>query len=246
MVSLRASAFLCLSVLWVFLVAHPAEAQSALEVEGFAPAAFVPADGEGPRPLVIGLHGNFDRPEWMCGFWATVVRGRAFLLCPRGIPRTDAPGMDRWQLPLGAVLRREIAAARRALEARYPGRIDAGPDVYIGFSQGAHRVSRLAEERPDAFPRVQLVEGGETFWRSAPRYARSHGRVALVCAMGWCEQRGRQAMQRLLRGHTEVRLERRRGAHHDLDVMAPAIRETFEWLVEGDPRFGGGSRGETN
>lgn len=222
----------------VLLASSSASAQEALPVPGgFHPAAFVAADGEGPRPVVVALHGNFDRPEWMCAHWASVVRGRAFLLCPRGLPRTDAPGLDRWQLPLAGPLGREIAAARRALEARFPGRLDAGPDLYVGFSQGAHRVSRMAEARPEAFPRIQLVEGGATFWRGPHRWARSRGRVAFVCAMRWCEQRGRASVERLRRGPAVARLERRDGAHHDLEVMGPAIRETFEWLIEGDPRF---------
>lgn len=221
----------------LWLLTAPAHAQEALPVPGHHPAAFVAPDGEGPRPLVIALHGNFDRPEWMCAHWATVVRGRAWLLCPRGLPRTDAPALDRWQFPAAGPLGREIAAARRALAARFEGRVDDGPDLYVGFSQGAHRVSRMAEARPEAFPRIQLVEGGATFWRGPRRYARSHGRVAFVCAMRWCEQRGRGSVERLGRAHVEARLERREGAHHDLEVMGPAIRETFEWLVADDPRF---------
>lgn len=230
----RASA----SLLVILALASPAAAQEPLEVPGHHPAVFVAADGDGPRPVVVALHGNFDRPEWMCGFWAGVVRGRAFLLCPRGIPRADAPGQDRWELPLAGPLGREIAAARRALAARFEGRLDDGPDVYVGFSQGAHRVSRMAEARPEAFPRIQLVEGGATFWRGPVRWARSRGRVAFVCAVRWCETRGRASVARLARAPAEARLERREGVHHDLRVMAPAIRETFEWLIEGDARFG--------
>lgn len=219
------------------LATTSAAAQQPLDVPGHHPSVFVAPGGAGPRPVVVALHGNFDRPEWMCRFWATVVRGRAFLLCPRGIPRTDAPGQDRWQLPLAGPLAREIAAARRALGGRFEGRLDDGPDLYVGFSQGAHRVSRMAEARPEAFPRIQLVEGGDTFWRGPVRWARTRGRVAFVCAVGWCDQRGRASAARLARGPADARVERRPGAHHDLEVMAPAIRETFEWLIEGDPRF---------
>ncbi|GAB5548008.1 MAG: hypothetical protein SangKO_077680 [Sandaracinaceae bacterium] len=215
-----------------------AQAVHALEVPGFRAAAFVTPDAPGQRPVVIGLHGNFDRPEWMCAAWAGVVAGRAFLLCPRGEPRADAPELDRWQLPAAARLRREIQAARRALEARYPGRLAPGPDLYVGFSQGAHRISRMAVDDPAAYPRIQLVEGGASLWRDARRYARSEGRVAFVCAMRWCEMRGTRAARTLERGRAQARLERRDGAHHDLRVMEPAIRETFEWLIAGDARFG--------
>ena len=85
--------------------------------------------------------------------------------------------------------------------------------------------------------RIQLVEGGATFWRGTQRYGRSHGRVAFVCSTRWCELRGRGAVDRLRRAPAEARLERREGVHHDLEVMGPAIRETFEWLVADDPRF---------
>ena len=209
----------------------------ALEVVGFRPAAYVAAAGDGPRPVVVALHGNFDRPEWTCAAWAPIVRGRAFVLCPRGIPRTDATHLDRWELPIAARLVREIAAARSALAARHEGRIDEGPDVYVGFSQGAHRISRMALGDPERYPRIQLVEGGASFWRGTRPYAASRGRVAFVCSMRWCEMRGRRALAELERGRAEARLERRDGAHHALDVMAPAIQETFDWLVRDDPRF---------
>lgn len=224
-------------ILVSLLLPSVAAAQAPLEVEGFHAAAFVPPSVEGPAPVVVALHGNFDRPEWICAAWAPIVAGRAFLLCPRGIPREDAPELDRWQFPAAGPLRREIAAARRALVARFEGRVADGPDVYVGFSQGAHRVSRLALADPARYPRVQLVEGGASFWRGASRYARSPGRVAFVCAVRWCALRGEQARRVLDRGRAEARLERREGRHHDLDVMEPAIRETFEWLVRDDPRF---------
>lgn len=232
-----------LSLLIVAFCAAPSSAQAqspaALEVAGYAPAAFVPARGEGPRPVVIALHGNFDRPEWMCAAWAPIVAGRAFLLCPRGVRRADAPGQDRWSLPPAHRLAREVAAARRALAALHPGRVDDGADVWVGFSQGAHRVSRMAAGDPASFPRIQLVEGGASLWRpeGARRYLRSPGWVALVCAMRWCERRGTALARTLTRGGGEVQLERRDAAHHDLATMEPAIRETFEWLVADDERF---------
>lgn len=215
------------------------EAPGALEVPGFAPAAVVPARGEGPRPIVIALHGNFDRPEWMCAAWDRIVSGRAFVLCPRGVLRTDAPTLDRWALPEANVLAREVAAARRALAQRYPGRVDDGPDVWVGFSQGAHRIARMALSDPARFTHVQLVEGGNALWNvaNARRFAATEARVALVCAMRWCEQRGEALARALRAGRAQVELERIPAAHHDLATMEPATRRTFEWLVAEDPRF---------
>lgn len=211
----------------------------ALDVPGYAPAAVVPAHGPGPRPVVIALHGNFDRPEGMCAAWDRIVAGRAFVLCPRGIPRTDAPQQDRWELPEAPALAREVAAARRALAERYPGRVDEGPDVWVGFSQGAHRVAALALAEPARFTRVQLVEGGRPLWNAAAarRLAATDARVALVCAMRWCEQRTEALARTLRAGRVRVELERIPAAHHDLVTMEPAIRRTFEWLVAEEPRF---------
>lgn len=218
-----------------------AHAQAPLEVPGHAPASHVPATGTGPRPLVIALHGNFDRPEWMCASWAPVVAGRAFLLCPRGTPRTDG-GDDRWTLPPVGALERELSAARAALERRYPGRIDPGPVVWVGFSLGAHRVAEMAlaapsPTDPSRLARVQLVEGGRAMWqpRNTRAFVRRGGRVAWVCGLPWCEARARAA----LRGVSDDsgRVERIPAEHSDRDRMTPAIRETFEWLVADDARY---------
>ena len=230
-------------VLWLPAAATAQPAPSALEVEGYRPAAFVPADGDGLRPVVVALHGNFDRPEWMCAAWARFVQGRAFILCPRGRPRTDAPSLDRWELPHAHLLRREIAAGRRALAARFPGRIDdSAPDVYVGFSQGAHRIARMAAGDPSRYPRIQLVEGGNALFRvpGAQRYARQPGRAAVVCALPWCATRGQILVRTLEQGRASGRTERIPAAHHDIPTMAPAIQRTFDWLVEDDPRFATG------
>ena len=221
----------------------PAQAQArvvrALEVPGYAPAAFVPADGAAARPLVVALHGNFDRPEWMCAALAGIVAGRAFLLCPRGIARTDAPGEDRWQFPPIGPLAREVAAARAELAERHPGRLSDGAEVWVGFSQGAHRVSRMAVANPSRFPRILLIEGGRAMWRleGARRYAAHPGRAALVCAMRWCEQRGRRSRRAINRGRARATLERIPARHHELDVMRPAIQRAFEQLIQGDARY---------
>lgn len=111
----------------------------ALPVPGFGPAAIVePARDGGPRPVVIAVHGNFDRPEWQCQVWDRIVEGRAFVLCPRGSARRDAPrGDPRFTFGGSAALLREVEAGLLALEARYPGRVAPSPVVYAGYSLGA-------------------------------------------------------------------------------------------------------------
>ena len=60
---------------------------------------------------------------------------------------------------------------------------------------------------------------------------------ALVCAMRWCELRGRRMARAFGAGPARARLERIPAAHHDLVTLGPAIRRSFEWLIAGDARF---------
>jgi hypothetical protein len=209
-------------------------AQEPLAVPGFGEASIVVPQRQGPMPVVVALHGNFDRPDWVCAVWAQVVDDRAFVLCPRGLPRHDSPpGDPRWTHRQRRDLVREVAAARSALAARYPGRVDDGPDIWVGFSLGAHRVASLALREPDRYPLIQLVEGGDDMWAaSRPRYG---GRVALVCGQRGCERQGNLLIERLPRDH--ARLERIEACHSCIDVMLPAVRRTFDWLIAADRRF---------
>ena len=81
-----------LPVLAVF--ASAAEGQPAipreatpLPVRGYNDASHVgPAGdekspgGEGARPLVVVLHGNYDRPEWECDLWSELTAREAWVL----------------------------------------------------------------------------------------------------------------------------------------------------------------------
>lgn len=213
-------------------LAASASAQTPLAVEGYADASFVEATAPGRRPVVVVLHGNFDRPEWSCAAWANAVRGRAFLLCPRGLPRTDAPGLDRWHHRLPRPLAREVAAARAALAARFAGRVDDGPDVWIGFSQGAHRIARLVGANGSSYPLVQLVEGGNSLFASGARGYR--GRIAIVCAQPFCVRGAARVVSEL---GASARTEHVETCHACLDELMPAIVRTFDWLIENDARF---------
>src|SRR5262245_14623589 len=65
-----------------------------LEVPGFGPAlAAVPLGARAPRPLLIAVHGDHDRPEWTCGSYRHVISSRAFILCPRGPAQADVFGL---------------------------------------------------------------------------------------------------------------------------------------------------------
>jgi len=141
----------------------PPSEPSPLEVEGFAPASHVgpQADSDWPKPVVIVLHGNFDRPEWECETWAAAASFRGWVLCPRGVRTPWAtPAEDRWTYGGGGAVAGEIEAALSALERTYPGRVTREGTVLAGFSLGAILAPGLAEAAPGAYPYLFLVEGG--------------------------------------------------------------------------------------
>lgn len=194
-----------LSLLLV-LGAHPPEAHARparLPVKGFNAAVVVPPSGPGAQPVVLGLHGNFDRPEWFCGAMEEVVQGRAWLLCPRGRLRRDTPrGYDRWTYPSRRRLRAEIRAALATLEAKHPGRRVAGPVALAGFSLGAIYAARFAVADPRKYPRLYLVEGSQKVWTRANirRFGRGGGKAVLFgCGQRWCGAASRRICKSLRR-----------------------------------------------
>lgn len=224
--------------------AAPAAAQQsqALEVAGFRPAEHVVADAAvaGPRPVVVILHGNFDRPEWNCENWSSIVAGRAFLLCPRGVPRRDAPGMDRWEYGGRPSILREVAAGRAALAERYPGRVDAGPDVWVGFSLGAIHLAPLARGAPARYPRIILVEGGLDDWdrRNLARFIAGGGRkIGFVCGRDGCRRRADRLAAWLDGTGGGGRVAFAPIGHNFYGPILAPTRAVFDWLVEDDARF---------
>jgi pimeloyl-ACP methyl ester carboxylesterase len=183
------------------LGAGPARADSRIErlrVPGFRDAALIAPRAAGKRRVVIGLHGNFDRPEWFCGEGlAPLVDGQAWLLCPRGVPRADAPReWDRWTFPARARVRAEVDAALAALARAHPDRVAPGPPLLAGFSLGAILAARFAVASPDRFPRLYLVEGSHQVWDppAVARFARGGGRAIVF----GCGGRGCGAVTRRL------------------------------------------------
>jgi len=173
-----------------------------LVVKGFHSAVYVRCASAGRScPVVVALHGNFDRPEWACGAWRGVVGGRAWLLCPRGRRRGDVSrAFDRWTYAGSARLAREIDAGLAALAARYPGRVARGELVLVGFSLGATLAARLALKLPRRFRRAIMVEGGQRAWTVAAsrRFARRGGDlVAFGCGSRRCRARARRACRRV-------------------------------------------------
>jgi dienelactone hydrolase len=140
-----------------------------LAVPGFRDAVVsLPLGASSARVVVLALHGNFDRPEWQCEVWRRITRGEVFVLCPRGIPRTDVPKqLDRWEWGSLAKTKSELVAALAALGTRYPDYVQSGPVVFTGFSLGAILGARLIQDPELDVGAAVLIEGGYQGWSVA-------------------------------------------------------------------------------
>jgi hypothetical protein len=214
-----------------------------LAVAGFREAVVsVPLGATTPRPVVLALHGNFDRPEWQCDVWRGVTRGRAFVVCPRGIPRPDAPrSLDRWTYGKGTDVRAEVEAALTALRARFEGYVATNPVLYTGFSLGAiHGVGIVASDA-NRYPRAVLVEGGHEGWTAAraKSYAAAGGkRVLFACGQRACKNDAAAAQKRLEREGIEAKVVYGGEVGHTYDgPVAAEVARAWSWLVGDDPRW---------
>ena len=202
----------------------------------------LPVGATGSRPLVLALHGNFDRPEWQCAVWRDVTRGYPFILCPRGVPRRDAPqSLDRWTYGKSGDVRREIDAALAALRDRFGDYIAPGPILYIGFSLGAILGVGIVAGDAERFPRAVLIEGGQSGWTQAraKSYAASGGRrVLFACGQKSCQAEAKGTERLLGRAGLETRSVYGGEVGHAYDgPVADEIARALPWLVRDDPRW---------
>jgi predicted esterase len=150
--------------------------------------AFVtpPIGATAPRPLVVGVHGAGDRPEWSCGGWRLASQSSAFVVCPQGNKLT--PQTFAWASP--QVLATRVDAAVAAARAKFGPYVDSGSMIFAGFSQGATFAEPFLRQNAARFPIVILAEGGYATARSAS-FAKVFGagggrRIVLVCGSPHC------------------------------------------------------------
>jgi hypothetical protein len=213
-----------------------------LEVPDFRSAVVsVPLGAREPRPVVVALHGNFDRPEWQCQVWRQITGGYPFILCPRGVPRGDAPKKwDRWTYGARQKVQAELLAGLDALSARYPDHVHDGPVVYTGFSLGAILGRAIIREHAERFPRAVMTEGGNKGWESLARaYAKAGGkRVLFACGQIGCVGTSKRAARHAKRAGLAVRVADGGKVGHTYDgPVQEAITESWNWLVAGDDRW---------
>ena len=225
-------------------VAKPVETLVDLPVPGFHPAVLHLPSGAGQKAVVVGAHGAWDRADAFCDLLVALVRGRAFVLCPRG-KRTDARASHEsasYFFQTHLVLEAEVLAAMGALEAAYPDRVDPTRAVYAGFSQGAIMGAAVLVRNPGRFPRALLIEGayGYGLWTAdmGARYRRQGGeRVLFVCGGWYCADQARTSAGTIEGRGARTRVVKGSGGHTYGGDVARAAREAFPWLIEGDARF---------
>lgn len=206
--------------------------------EGRSAVATVPLGARGPRPVVVGVHGAGDRPEWACGGYRLVTADYPFVVCPRGLPSGDvfvtAPPKQ-----LGA----DIDAALAALRARFGAYVAEGPVVYAGFSLGAIHAAKVLSERSDVQAAV-LVEGGyENVTDYLARRFRDKGgqRMLLVCASTACGIFATTAARYRAAG-LDVKVTAAATGKHNLDgEMIAKLSREWGFVVADDPRWRGWS-----
>jgi len=207
----------------------------------------VPLGATAPRPVVIGVHGAGDKPEWTCAEWAYTTGGRAFVVCPHGAVDPRWKGTRVWSS--GRAIADAAARAVAALHARYGAHVAEGPLVYGAWSQGATlagpAIARAAELGLPIEAAV-LVEIGHTpvdARATATSLQRAGVRRLLVsCSSLPCRdfaQRMRSAAGAAgLPLHVvDVGL---RGHWFDEPVFR-ALAAEWSWLIEDDPRWPAGA-----
>ncbi|MDC3960420.1 hypothetical protein [Polyangium jinanense] len=206
-----------------------------LPLEGFREAVIAaPIGTTSPRPILIGVHGSRDRPEWACGEFLGVTKGYPFILCPHGIPLRSGPE-PLFGFATSEELEREIDAGLKALRERFGPYVAEGPMIYGGFSRGAFLGVPIVADDPARFPVVVLGEGGQSSWTDdrAVRFARGGGkRVLFVCSTAACETATPPALAILKRAGVEAKMITAGHIGHIVDDrVVTLIRGSWPWLV---------------
>ncbi|MBU1241210.1 hypothetical protein KKF84_15760 [Myxococcota bacterium] len=159
-----------------------------LKVPGFRDASHTAPwpQGEWPKPVIVILHGNFDRPEWECETWNRAAGHLAWLLCPRGFPNPWATKAEnRWTYRTHKELKKEVEGALAALEAAYPGKVTRKGMMLAGFSLGAILAPHFFQITGKLFSTLFLVEGGlERLNRKQLTLLKRSGLKGIAFAMG--------------------------------------------------------------
>jgi hypothetical protein len=210
---------------------------AALDVPEFGMAlASVPLGARTPRPVLIAIHGDADRPEWQCGSYRHVTRRKAFVLCPRGVLRAD----QRFTLGTPADTARELREALPVLKARFGAHVAAGAVVLAGLGPSVEHAIDLALKEPSFFSYLLLVDGSVRRFDlpAMARFGQAGGRrVLVVCSVSACDTDVEARLSALKPAGVATRVvhvERGRGL--DTEMVA-RLQKEFAWLVAKDARW---------
>jgi len=150
--------------------------------DGESAVVAVPLGARQARPMVVGVHGARDRPEWSCGGWRLAMKAFAFVICPQG--KAVSEGAFGW--PNSASIERSVLRAIDAVRARFGVYVAPGPATYAGFSQGAILAEAVLRRHASLFPRAIFAEGGYGTLASAQfaREYRANGGHTLIIVCG--------------------------------------------------------------
>jgi hypothetical protein len=214
-----------------------------LDVPGFEKASVaVPLGATEPRPIVIALHGDADRPEWQCGTWVGIAKSHPFVLCPRGVLRKDLklePARYGW----GGVEdgEKELRAALHALKGRFAKHVAPGSVVMAAFGAGVKQAAWVVRQEPSFFARVIFVGAGPDDWSAgfAGLFAAGHGRRMLfVCSDPECKTESEHYLMMARGAGTDAKLLDAGEIGRQLDPrVASAISPEFWWIVDDDSRY---------
>jgi hypothetical protein len=207
-----------------------------LDVPGFERACVaVPIAARQPRAIVIALHGPADRPEWTCGAFRGIAGPSPFVLCPRGVRRTDSSASDeRYTFGTADDTSRELRAALTELKRKFGSYIAPGPVVFGGLELGADHAAWIAREEPAFFSRLILIDPAEASWPSsqAALFGRQGG--ARVLFAGGSSLQGSLELKAVLTGRSgaQARVVALSGQGSGLGPAAVTLlAQSWPWLA---------------
>lgn len=213
----------------------------ALDVPGFRPAIVAtPRDTSRLRPALVAVHGAGDGPQWQCAFWRELLEARAFVLCPTGVPFGSSP-REGYFFRNHYELEKEVLAAVDAFRSTLGDRLEPGPLVYAGYSQGATMGALMLTAHGDVFPRLILIEGGYSEWNVsiAKKFAQSGGeRILFACGIRSCRAKAERSAEWVSKAGLASRVEYAEGAGHTYGgLVADKLHAALDWVLEGDRRW---------
>jgi len=199
----------------------------------------VPLGATEPRPVMVGMHGAGDRPEWACGGYRAATGAFPFIICPRGHAQ-DATA-QKYDTPSSEWIEHDVEGALAVLRARFGRYVADGPLLFAGFSLGAAHGVAVVVNRPAMYPAALFIEGG--YSQISPGFARRYSegggrRIMLGCGQANCPARFASAAASLRAAGIEVRILDGHTGRHNLDgEMMQALQGAWPWLIDGDPRW---------